>query len=65
MSMAAAMAEIERLNERVDALTAMLTKKMELIRCGISANYSGNPKENDKYMEAHNLLHNSKIEGGK
>lgn len=34
----------------------MLESKLDLIRCGIGANYSGDPKENPKYLEVVELL---------
>lgn len=34
----------------------MLESKLNLIRCGIGANYSGDPKENPKYLEVVELL---------
>lgn len=44
------------LENRIEELEEMLTKKLELIRCGIGANYSGNPYENQLYQEAKRLL---------
>lgn len=41
---------------RIEALEAMLNKKMDLIKCGIVVNYSGNPYENKLYTEARKLL---------
>lgn len=34
----------------------MLESKLDLIRCGIGANYSGDPKQNPKYLEVVELL---------
>lgn len=48
--------EGEKAIDRVKDLEAMLRKKMDLIKCGIGANYSGDPYENILYLEAHNLL---------
>jgi hypothetical protein len=36
---------------RIDELEAMLEKKLDLIRCGIGANYSGDPLDNALYRE--------------
>jgi len=41
---------------RIEALEEMLKAKMDLIRCGIGANYSGNPCENNLYTEVCELL---------
>lgn len=40
----------------------MLESKLDLIRCGIGANYSGNPKENPKYLEVVELLERARGE---
>lgn len=45
--------------DRIDALEVMLNKKLDLISCGIGANYSGDPKENEQYVEIVSLLNNS------
>ena len=34
----------------------MLESKLDLIRCGIGSNYSGDPKQNPKYLEVVELL---------
>ena len=44
---------------RIDELEKMLSKKLDLIKCGIGANYSGNPYENELYLEAWRLLSNN------
>lgn len=35
---------------------AMLEKKLDLIRCGIGSNYSGDPRDNALYKEVVELL---------
>ena len=42
--------------DRIDKLEAMLSKKLDLIKCGIAVNCSGDPYENPKYIEAKELL---------
>ena len=42
--------------QRIEDLEAMLSKKLDLIRCGIGANYSGDPLENTLYTEVDSLL---------
>ena len=41
---------------QINDLENMLRKKLDLIRCGIGSNYSGNPYENDLYVEVKSLL---------
>lgn len=43
-------------SDRILELEKMLRKKMDLIRCGIGSNYSGDPKENVLYTEAYDVL---------
>lgn len=47
-------------NERVYSvhyeMIRMLESKLDLIRCGIGSNYSGDPKQNPKYLEVVELL---------
>ncbi len=45
--------------ERIESLEAMLSKKLDLIRCGIGSNYSGDPFENKLYTEVSDLLANT------
>ena len=40
----------------------MLESKIDLIRCGIGANYSGDPKENPEYLEVVELLRRARGE---
>lgn len=40
----------------------MLESKLDLIRCGIGANYSGDPKQNPKYLEVVELLRRARGE---
>ena len=47
---------IEARDGRIDELEAMLRKKLDIIKCGISANYSGDPYENKIFLEAWELL---------
>lgn len=42
--------------ERIEELEAMLNKKLDFIRCGIGANYSGDPRNNPMYTEVADLL---------
>lgn len=42
--------------QRIEELEKMLEKKLDLIKCGIGANYSGDPYENELYTEAAKLL---------
>ena len=44
--------------DRIEKLESMLLKKLDLIKCGIGANYSGNPFENELYLEVVKLLEN-------
>jgi hypothetical protein len=44
--------------DRIEALEDMLKSKLDLIKCGIAHNYSGNPYENEKYLEALIVLNN-------
>ena len=44
------------LAERVFELEDMLTKKRDLIRCGIAANYSSDSYKNEKLLEVQRLL---------
>ncbi len=46
----------ERMAARIEALEEMLRGKLDLIKCGIAHNYSGDPYENEKYKEAAELL---------
>ena len=46
--------------EKIKLLREMLRIKLDLIRCGIGANYSGNPYENKLYTEAADLLEATK-----
>ena len=41
-------------------LLAMLESKLDLIRCGIGVNYSGDPKENKLYTEVLELINKAK-----
>lgn len=41
---------------RIDELEKMLFSKLDLIKCGIAANYSGNPCENSSYTDILLLL---------
>lgn len=52
--------DLEQANKRIEALEAMLSKKLDLIRCGIGGNYSGYPKENPLYIEVVELISNTK-----
>jgi len=45
--------------QRVNDLEAMLRDRLDLIRCGIGANYSGNPYENETYTSVVELLNNN------
>jgi len=56
-------AELEVKDKRIEALEGMLSKKLDLIRCGIGGNYSGYPKDNPLYIEVVELLSNTKGEG--
>ena len=51
--------EGEKAIARADELEKMLRKKLDLIRCGIGGNYSGNPYENPLYTEVTDLLENT------
>lgn len=42
--------------DRIEKLEAMLTKKLDLIKCGIGGNYGGYPYENELYIEVVELL---------
>ncbi len=42
--------------DRIEALEQMLRKKLDLVKCGIAVNYSGNPYENKLYTEAADLV---------
>jgi len=44
---------------RIEQLENMLAKKLDLIRCGISGNYNGDPKDNTLYTEVVELLNNA------
>jgi len=46
----------EKALENVARLEGMLIKKLDLIKCGISANYSGDPCKSQLYTEATDLL---------
>jgi hypothetical protein len=48
--------QIEQRDKRIEELENMLKKKLDLIRCGIGSNYSGNPYENDLYREAADIV---------
>jgi len=50
---------LDKRNQRSTDLYNMLAKKLDLIRCGIGGNYSGDPKENDAYTEVVSLLDNA------
>ena len=41
---------------RVQELEEMLSARLDLIRCGIGGNYSGDPFENDLYTSAKALI---------
>jgi len=41
---------------RVTELEKMLSDRLELIRCGVGGNYSGDPKENELYTSVVELL---------
>lgn len=43
-------------SKRIIDLELMLAKKLDLIKCGIATNYSGDPFENKLYTEASDLL---------
>ncbi len=45
-----------RQEDRIKELESMLAKKLDLVRCGIGGNYSGNPYEYELYTEVVNLL---------
>ena len=47
-------------NDRIKQLEDMLNKKLDLIKCGIGANYSGSPYENELYTEVIDLLETKK-----
>lgn len=49
-------AQCEYQQDRIEALEEMLRKKLDLIKCGIAHNYSGDPYENDLYLEVKRLL---------
>ncbi len=51
---------IAKLESDRESLHEMLRVKLELIRCGIGANYSGNPYKNKLYTEAADLLEATK-----
>ncbi len=46
---------------RIADLEAMLRKKLDLIKCGIGGNYSGDPYDNILYTEAYDLLFKVKV----
>lgn len=48
--------QINQRDQRIEELENMLIKKLDLIRCGIGSNYSGDPYENDLYKEAAELV---------
>lgn len=48
--------KLEVATERVKNLESMISKKLELIKCGVAHNYCGNPYENPLYTEARDIL---------
>ncbi|MDF1830646.1 hypothetical protein [Cycloclasticus pugetii] len=48
--------QINQRDQRIEELENMLIKKLDLIRCGIGSNYSGDHYENDLYKEAAELV---------
>ena len=46
----------ERSLSRIRELEGMLSKKLDLIKCGIAHNHGGNPYENQRYKEVASLL---------
>lgn len=41
---------------RIQELEEMLEARLDLIKCGIATNYSGNPYENELYTTAKRML---------
>lgn len=52
----AAMEREAQLMKIIEDQEDMLKKKLDLIKCGIGSNYSGNPYENDLYREAAEMV---------
>lgn len=48
--------DYEKLSAEIAELKAMLHKKLDLIKCGIATNYSGDPYDNPLWREAYDLL---------
>ena len=53
----------EAAKEEVERLKEMLRKKLDLIKCGIAHNYSGDPYENERYLEAVRALESADTKG--
>lgn len=47
---------VHKRQKRIEALEKMLRKKLDLIKSGIAHNYSGDPYENELYLEVRQLL---------